>query len=186
MVLIFFITTFILGCATKTAQVERHSKSEVISEKNHTRFENVISDKIHNILTEVNKNSDAKTALRNKHDILRKMVKSSEKAIYLFEEYKRGNISEGNFYLKMQEMQPRVRELYLKAGARPFPPEYYDDYVLACEQLYADIDDMFLFYSKRGLEKWQKSNRDWRMQSAIKRFYNDLGNLANEARKIQH
>lgn len=182
---IIFITIYILGCATNTVQVERHSVTNVVSEKNRTLVKNIISDNIYNILAEVEKYSEAKTVLKNKHEILRKMGELSEKAIYLFEEYSNGNISEGNFYIKMQEMQPKVRELYLKAGTRPFPPEYYDDYVQACDQLYADIDDMFLFYSKEGLENWPKSNRDYLMQRTIKRFYDDLVNLAYEARNIQ-
>ena len=84
----------------------------------------------------------------------------------------------------MQEMEPRVTELYHRSGNIPMPPEDCKEYDRACQNLFATIHDMFLYYSKKGLEIWPKENRDWLMQDTIKRFYNDLERIRFEESKI--
>jgi len=116
--------------------------------------------------------------------ILNEMVKFAKQGIYYFEEYKCGDISEDEFILKMQKMEPRVTELYLRSGNIPMPPEDCKDYDQACQNIFATIHDMFLYYSKRGLETWPKRNRDWLMQDTTKRFYNVSESIRFEESKI--
>jgi len=116
--------------------------------------------------------------------ILNEMVESAKLAIEHFEEYRRGNISEDELILRMQKMEPRVTELYLQSGNIPMPPEDCKDYDQACQNIFATVHNMFLYYSERGLEKWPKQNRDWLMQDTIKRFYDDMGRIRFEESKI--
>ena len=116
--------------------------------------------------------------------ILNEMMKLAKQAIEYFEEYRGGNISEEKFISKMQKMEPRVTELYLKSGNIPMPPEDCKDYDQACQNIFATIHNMFLYYSKRRLETWPKSNREWLMQDTIKIFYDDWKNIEFEESKI--
>jgi len=116
--------------------------------------------------------------------ILSEMVELAKQAIEYFEEYKRGDIFEDKFILEMQKMEPRVTELYLQSGNIPMPPEDCKDYDQACQNIFATINNMFLYYSKKVLETWPKRNRDWLMQDTIKRFYDDWKRIEFEERKI--
>lgn len=118
------------------------------------------------------------------YPILNEMVKLGKQAIDYFEKYHRGNISEDEFISKMRKMEPRVTELYLQLGNIPIPPEDCKDYDQACQNIFATIDDMFLYYSKRRLETWPKQNRDWLMQNTVKRFYEDWRTIEFEEGKI--
>jgi len=116
--------------------------------------------------------------------ILHEMIKLAREAINYFEKYRREEISEDELILKMQEMEPIVTELYLQSGNIPMPPEDCKDYDQACQNIFATIHDMFLYFSKRGLERWPKQNRDWLMQDTIKRFYNDMERIRFEESRI--
>jgi len=116
--------------------------------------------------------------------ILNEMIEFAKRAIEYFEEYRRGNIPEEELILRMQKMEPRVTEFYLQSGNIPMPPEDCKDYDQACQNIFATIHDMFLYFSKRGLETWPKRNRDWLMQDTIKRFYNDMNRIRFEETKI--
>lgn len=112
------------------------------------------------------------------------MIKLAREAINYFEKYRREEISEDDLILKMQEMEPIVTELYLQSGNIPIPPEDCKDYDQASQNIFATIHDMFLYFSKRGLERWPKQNRDWLMQDTIKRFYNDMERIRFEESRI--
>ena len=118
------------------------------------------------------------------HPILNEIVELAKQGINYFEEYKREDISEDKFILKMQKIEPRVTELYLQSGNIPMPPEDCKDYDQACQNIFATIDNMFLYFSKRGLGTWPKRNRDWLMQDTIKRFHDDLKRIEFEESKI--
>jgi len=116
--------------------------------------------------------------------ILNEMIKLAKQGINYFEEYKCKDISEDEFILKMQKMEPRVTELYLQSGNISMPPEDCKDYDQACQNIFATVHNMYLYYSKKGLETWAKSNRDWLMQDTIKRFYDDWKRIEFEENKI--
>ena len=116
--------------------------------------------------------------------ILKGMVYSAKQAIKCFEEYKSGSISERDFISKMQEMEPNVRKLYHESGNIPHPPLDLEDYDDACQNIFATIDNMFLYYSESGLEKWPRKNRDWLMQDSIESYYGELKVIEVEEKKI--
>jgi len=116
--------------------------------------------------------------------ILSEMVKLAERAINYFEKYQSGDISEEEFISAMQKMEPEVTELYFQSDNIPLPPKDCEDYDQACQNIFATIHDMFLYYSKRGLETWPRQNRDWLMQQTIKRFHDDCRRIGFEKRKV--
>ena len=116
--------------------------------------------------------------------ILEEMVTLANRAITHFEEYRRGELSESEFISKMQEIEPKVTELSLKSGNIPTPPIECEDYDQACQNIFANISAMFLYYSKKGLETRSKQNRFFLMQDSIKRFYTDLKIIKIEESKL--
>lgn len=118
------------------------------------------------------------------HPILDEMIKLARHGINHSEKYKRGDISEDEFILKLQKMEPRVTELSHLSGNIPAPPEDCKDYYQACQNIFATICNMFLYYSKRGLETWHKRNRDRLMRDAIKQFYEVMERIRFEEGKM--
>ena len=116
--------------------------------------------------------------------LLKEMGGFAQKAIECFQSYKSGRVSEERLISEMQEMEPKINELYEKSGNIPFSPPDCADYDEACQNIYSTIHDMFLYYTKRGLETWPKSNREWLMQDTIKRFYDDWKRIKFEESKI--
>lgn len=116
--------------------------------------------------------------------LLAEMVEFAHHDIELFTNYSKGNLSEEDFILEMQKMEPRVTELYRQSGNIPTPPPDCKDYDETCQNLFAIIHNMFLYYSQRGLKTWPKSNRDWLMQHDIKSFNEALDKVKFEGRKI--
>lgn len=117
-------------------------------------------------------------------EILDEMIGHANKAIDYFKKYKSGEINEEEFSLIMQEMGPRVTELYLSSSDLPFPPEDCKDYDEACQNIFNFIHNMFIYYSKEGIEKWSTKNRDWLMQTTIKEFCSALDEIKYKERKI--
>jgi len=116
--------------------------------------------------------------------ILNEMAKLAKQGIGYFEEYRYGKLSEEEFIIKMHKMEEKIDELYNQSGNIPMPPEDCKDYDQACQNIFATIHNMSLYYSKSGLETWPKSTRDWLMQDTIKRFYEDLKRIEFEESKI--
>jgi hypothetical protein len=116
--------------------------------------------------------------------ILEEMVTLAKRAIMHFDEYRRGELSESGFISKMQEMEPKVTELYRKAGNIPEPPVEGKEYNQACQNIFATVSDMFLYYSKKGLETWSKQNRISLMLGSVRRFYSDLERIKFEESKL--
>lgn len=116
--------------------------------------------------------------------ILDEIIDYANKAIDYFKKYKSGEIKEAEFSLMMQEMEPRVTELHLLSGDLPFPPEDCKRYDEACQNIIATIHDMFIPYSKKGLEKWSTSSRDWLLEDCIKRFKEHLQRVKIEESEL--
>ena len=116
--------------------------------------------------------------------ILKEMKNLAELSIKKFTEYKQGNLSEGEYIKFMQRLCPQYDELYSDSGKLPLPPDDCKDYDQACQNIFATIHDISLYYSKMGLETWPKKNREWLMQNTIKRYQEELRKLDFEESKI--
>ena len=118
------------------------------------------------------------------HPILREMENLARQGINYFEEYMRGDISEDEFILKINKIEPKITELYHQSENVPMPPEDCKDYDQACQNIFATVTNMFLCYDKRGLEIWSKKNRIYLTQDAIKRFHDEWKRIELEENKI--
>ena len=132
----------------------------------------------------MDKNKAKEKYLETNNSILNEMRYYAETAIDYFEKYKQGNISESTFISKMQELEPNEHELYLKSGYTICPVKEWEDYDQACQNVFAIVDNMFLYYSKTGLETCPKKNRDYLMQNEVENYYVQLERIKTSEKKI--
>jgi len=116
--------------------------------------------------------------------IRQNMVALGNKAAARFSQYQQAKITEEQLISEMQAMASEADRLYDLSGNLPFPPPECKDFDQACQNLFATVHNMFLFYSDRGLEKWQKPSREWLMQDTIKRYHDHARKLDFEENKI--
>lgn len=116
--------------------------------------------------------------------ILNEIIKLAERAIWHFQEYSKDKLTENVLIKVMQEMEPRVNNLYFKSHDIPQAPEDCEDYAQACQLLFGTIHDFFLYYSEKGLKTWPAQNRNVLMNLTIKRYYEDLERVKFEEKKI--
>ena len=116
--------------------------------------------------------------------ILKEMVDLAKNCIDDFNNYIAGNVSEEVFLLKMHEAEPKIRSLYLKVGNIPLPPIDCSGYYQACQSIFANIDNMILFFSAKGLEKWDQPTRKFLMKTAVGEFYKNIKRIELEKEKI--
>ncbi len=116
--------------------------------------------------------------------ITHEMILFGKEAVGLFRQYQQEQISEAELIRTMQALEQKVRELDRQAGDLPFSPADCKDFDQACQNLFATVDNMFLYYSEQGRTKWERPNRDWLMQDTIKRFNEDLQQIEFEEKKI--
>lgn len=116
--------------------------------------------------------------------LLNPMVDLANEAITYFRKYQSEIISEDDFIQKMQSNAIRVNDLYLQSGNILFPPEDCKDFDQSCQNLFATIHNIYLYYSQKGIETWSKSKRDWLMLDKIRQFEDDMNTIEFEKRKI--
>ncbi|HUS76319.1 MAG TPA: hypothetical protein VMY43_09965 [Methanothrix sp.] len=116
--------------------------------------------------------------------ILQDMICLAKGCIEDFDNYIAGYVSEEDFLLKMHDAEPKIRSLYLKAGNIPLPPIDCSSYNQACQNMFANIDNMTLFFSARGLETWDQPTRKILMKTAIQDFYKNIKRTELEKDKI--
>lgn len=131
------------------------------------------------------KESATKGELLEKIDsVLPEMEKLGKRATKLFKRYKSGEIERKEFLNFMKQQRPKVSELFDKAGDFPFPPTECDDFDQACRNLFATVDNMFLYYSEEGGEARSEENQDYLMNKAIEDFNKELQKVEYEREKL--
>ncbi|MEK4221513.1 toll/interleukin-1 receptor domain-containing protein [Bacillus sp. FSL W8-0116] len=113
----------------------------------------------------------------NKGELLETLDKLSsemqnygEKVINNFEKYKNSKITEEEFINRMQSMERDVKELYFEFNNIPLPTEDIRNFKSLCGELFSVIDNMFLFYSKKGIDTWDSKSREWQISKSIEEF----------------
>jgi hypothetical protein len=101
-----------------------------------------------------------------------------------FAAYESGEITEAELAKRIQELESRATELYLESGNIPYGPPDCHDFAQRCQELFATIHNIFLYYSERGMATWETRNRDYLMSQTIKSYYEDLSNVEYEERKM--
>ena len=65
-----------------------------------------------------------------------------------------------------------------------FPPQDVRDYDTRAQSLFGHLDNMKLYYSKRGIETWPEKNRTIMMRLTVEDFRSDLERLQFEREKL--
>jgi hypothetical protein len=122
--------------------------------------------------------------IKSHQRIINAILDLAKQAIEDFEKFTKNSISEGEFISKMQQMQPRVRELYSEGQQVPIPPVECQDYHQSCHNIYATVDNIFLWYSKTEIDKRPSKTRNWLLQKDIERLYKYVEKLKFEEEKL--
>jgi TIR domain len=131
------------------------------------------------------KNQGTKEELLETTDkILSEILDCGEKAVSHFKQYKQSSITEEEFINRMQSMGDRVKALYIASTDIPFPPEELKHYISLCSELFSIIDNMFLYYSPKGINTWDSKSRDWQMSKAVEEFNKILPVVKYERSRI--
>lgn len=83
------------------------------------------------------------------------------------------------FVSYMKLYRPKVNQLYLQAGDMPIPPTECKDYSQECQNIYATIDNMFIYVN----DDFDKQ-KEWLFTQAIKDLELELQRLEFEKRKF--
>lgn len=118
------------------------------------------------------------------NNIMPKVIQYANTSIDSFEKYTQGLLSEQDLIKIMQNMQQEVRNLYIEFTDLPIPPEDLKNYMNICSNTIATIDNMFLYYSEKGINTWDGKSRKWQMEKSIKELKEILPVLEYEKRKI--
>lgn len=108
----------------------------------------------------------------------------AEQAIAWFTEFKSGRLSEDELIRQLQGVEKSVNDAYTRSGNLPMPPEDCADFDEACQVLFGSCQDMFVYYSEKGLNTWDAHNRQVLMMNTIRRYRNDLEKVKFEESKI--
>ncbi|NPV62661.1 MAG: hypothetical protein HPY61_08540 [Methanotrichaceae archaeon] len=122
--------------------------------------------------------------LRAIDPILSDMVDLAKFCIENFNKYMNGVTSEDDFLLVMHEAEPKIRNLYSEACNIPLPPVDCSDYYQLCQNTFADIDNMALYFSAKGLEKWDKPTRNILMKMSMDNFSKNIKRIELEKNKL--
>ena len=76
-------------------------------------------------------------------------------------------------------------ELYSQSGERTFATYECKDYIQKFDNLFAIVDDMFLYYSRECMDTWSSENKKIMMSRDKDRFYKELNELHYERRKLK-
>ncbi|WP_031517760.1 toll/interleukin-1 receptor domain-containing protein [Desulfofalx alkaliphila] len=117
--------------------------------------------------------------------ILSEMCDHSKRAAATFKQYNESLISEEEFIKAMQDMEDRVRKLYIDSTNIPLPTEELKNYLDICNNVFTIIDNMFMYYSDKGINTWDSSSRNFQMNESIKELDKILPVVEYERNKIR-
>lgn len=117
--------------------------------------------------------------------LLDEMESVSQNVINLFKQYMEGEITENVFIKGMQQLTPKIDQIYNESGDVPLPPPDCKDFYQACLDIFAVFENMTLYYSEIGLKKWKRANRDFLMKSTIESFLDKYEIVKFERKKLQ-
>lgn len=112
--------------------------------------------------------------------LISEMLPYAHKAIEQFEKFHSGSIGQGEFVKHILSLKPEVNRLYLKAGDIPIPPSECKDFSEECQNIYATIDNMYLY----AADSFDQGN-EWLFTKAIKELGEQLQRLEFEKRKFR-
>lgn len=117
--------------------------------------------------------------------LLKQVVPIAKAAIEKFDQFQNGKINENEFLEYMYKNREVERELYSQSGELNFPTYECKDYVQKFNNLFAIIDNMFLYYSRECIDTWSSESKKLMMSLDKDHFYKELNELNYERRKLK-
>ncbi|MCO5383722.1 MAG: toll/interleukin-1 receptor domain-containing protein [Methanosarcina barkeri] len=117
--------------------------------------------------------------------LLKQVVPIAETAIEKFNQFQNGEIDEYEFLEHMHKERPIESELYSQSLRGNFATYECKDYTQEFDNLFAIVDDMFLYYSIEHMDKWSSENKRIMMSLDKDRFYKKMSELQYERRKLK-
>lgn len=117
--------------------------------------------------------------------LLKQVVPIANTAIEKFDQFQNGKISESKFLEYMHKNRKNESELYSQSGERTFATYECKDYIQKFDNLFAIVDDMFLYYSRECMDTWSSENKKIMMIRDKGRFYKELDELRYERKKLK-
>jgi len=117
--------------------------------------------------------------------LLKQIIPIAETAIKKFDQFQNGKISEDEFLDYMQNNRQFESELYSQSGERKFATYECQDYIQKFDNLFAIVDNMFLYYSKECMDTWPNKSKKIMMNLDKKHFYEKLEELRYERKKLK-
>lgn len=118
------------------------------------------------------------------HRITEKLVNAAQRYIALYREFCNGVLSECELFDAVDPINHEITRLYFQQSNLTYPPKELHEWANAHTQLAATIQDFSLFYNKKNLGTWTTENRKFLMNSAIKRYEDELVELSAAEKMI--
>lgn len=117
--------------------------------------------------------------------LLKQVIPIAKTATEKFDQFQNGKINENDFLEYMHKNRQIVSELYFQSGNIKFATYECKDYIQKCDNLFAIIDNMFLYYSKENMNTWSSESKKIMMKQEKDRFYKELNELQYEKKKLK-
>jgi hypothetical protein len=114
------------------------------------------------------------SVLKQIKEILACMVSSAEQIIKHYNAYLNNDFNEDELYKQLESIIPKLDEYYEQSGNIDFPPKEIGEFDQECQNLFATIHNLTLFYNKRYTVKRSVDNRKACMNMTIKDYYREL------------
>ncbi len=86
----------------------------------------------------------------------------------------RNEITEPELIDRMQKLCPEINAIYMKSGDLPFPPDKIKAYDQITQNIFALMDNVCLYYSEKGLEKWSEKIREIGLNMQMKSLKEEI------------
>ena len=120
-----------------------------------------------------------KSVIQQIKEILASMISSAEEVIKHYNEYLNDSMTEEELYKRLESIIPTIDEYYTLSGNIDFAPEEIREFDQECQNIFATIHDLKLFYNKRYTVERTANNRKACMDMTIKNYYRELETIHN-------
>ena len=107
-----------------------------------------------------------------------------DKTIEFTEMFNRKQLIEANYLDRMSQLYPEIEKLYLQVDSIGSAPTECSDLSQRFQGVMAFAHNIVLPFSEKGLETWERSNRNYLVGQAIKNYQKELLRLEFELEKI--
>ncbi|PWW06105.1 hypothetical protein DFQ01_1034 [Paenibacillus cellulosilyticus] len=112
--------------------------------------------------------------------LIGEMLPYATLAVEQYKKYQSKSIEKEEFIRCIKSLRPKVSQLYLKAGNMPIPPSECKDFSEECQNIYATIDNMYLYVTDDF-----DQGKEWLFTKAIIDLSKELQRLEFERRKFR-